>query len=164
MLIHARPCASWPRPCARWPLQDHRADPGREWRRQGAGQPCAARHRPARERSLRGRELRGNPRGLLESELFGHVKRSVHRRVDRQAGLCSGGPAAARLFLDEVGELPAPVQVKLLRVLQEGKLRRVGRARTSPRSTCAWWRLPHAHSTRWSRRARFAATCTTGSM
>ncbi|CAM4247213.1 sigma-54-dependent transcriptional regulator [Corallococcus exiguus] len=62
---------------------------------------------------------------LLESELFGHERGSFTGAVKRKLGrfeLADGGT----LFLDEIGEIPASVQTKLLRVLQEKELQRVG--------------------------------------
>ncbi len=69
------------------------------------------------------------PEGLLESELFGHVKGAFSGAVRDKKGrfeLASGGT----IFLDEVGELPKPMQVKLLRVLQEGTFEHVGGEKT----------------------------------
>jgi DNA-binding NtrC family response regulator len=68
------------------------------------------------------------PEALIESELFGHEKGSFTGAVERRAGcfeLASGGT----LLLDELGEMPVGTQAKLLRVLEERKLRRLG-ART----------------------------------
>jgi DNA-binding NtrC family response regulator len=65
------------------------------------------------------------PETLLESELFGHEKGSFTGAVSAKPGLFEVADGGT-LFIDEIGELPGSLQAKLLRVLEDGSLRRIG--------------------------------------
>jgi len=67
----------------------------------------------------------GLPESLLESELFGYERGAFTGADKRKSGLFELA-GEGTLFLDEIGELPLPLQVKLLRVLQERKIQRLG--------------------------------------
>jgi DNA-binding NtrC family response regulator len=80
---------------------------------------------PRRERPFIAVNCAAFPEGLVESELFGHERGAFTGAVERRAGcleLATGGT----LLLDEVGELPVQTQAKLLRVLDNSRVRRIG--------------------------------------
>jgi two-component system, NtrC family, nitrogen regulation response regulator NtrX len=69
------------------------------------------------------------PEDLIESELFGHEKGSFTGATERQIGKFEQADRGT-IFLDEVGDMSAKTQAKVLRVLQEGEVERIGSART----------------------------------
>jgi DNA-binding NtrC family response regulator len=71
------------------------------------------------------------PETLIESELFGHEKGSFTGAAARRIGLLEQANNGT-LFIDEVGDIPLPVQVKLLRTLQENSITRVGGTQAIP--------------------------------
>ena len=68
------------------------------------------------------------PRDLFESELFGHVQGSFTGAIRNRTGKAEAANTGT-LFLDEIGEMPLNLQVKLLRLIQEGEIETVGAAR-----------------------------------
>jgi len=71
------------------------------------------------------------PESLMESELFGHEKGAFTGAVERRAG-CFEQAQNGTLLLDEIGEMPTATQAKLLRVIEENKVRRLGGAHEVP--------------------------------
>lgn len=69
------------------------------------------------------------PETLIESELFGHEKGAFTGATTQRQGLVEAANGST-LFLDEIGELPLEAQARLLRVLQEGEIRRIGSIQT----------------------------------
>jgi two-component system nitrogen regulation response regulator NtrX len=100
----------------------------------GVGKELVA--RTIHRNSLRGRErfvqvnCAAIPEELIESELFGHEKGSFTGATEKQVGKFEQADRGT-IFLDEVGDMSAKTQAKVLRVLQEGEVERLGSARTN---------------------------------
>jgi formate hydrogenlyase transcriptional activator len=99
----------------------------------GTGKELVAReihHRSSRnQRPLVVVNCAALPAALMESELFGHEKGAFTGAVNSQMGRFEVADGST-IFLDEIGELSLDMQVKLLRVLQEGELQRLGNSKT----------------------------------
>jgi hydrogenase-4 transcriptional activator len=95
----------------------------------GSGKEVVARAVHKRSRQASGPFLRANcgaiPSELVDSELFGHERGSFTGAIGERKGWFERADGGT-LFLDEIGELPLAAQVRLLRVLQDGSLERVG--------------------------------------
>jgi len=99
----------------------------------GVGKDLIARaihyHSPRRDRPFVKINCTAIPENLMESELFGYEKGAFTGAVTSKPGKFELADTGT-VFLDEIGDVPAPVQVKLLRVLQERELERLGSNKT----------------------------------
>jgi two-component system, NtrC family, nitrogen regulation response regulator NtrX len=97
------------------------------------------------------------PGELIESELFGHEKGAFTGAAQRYTGKFEQAHRGT-LFLDEIGDMPQAMQAKLLRVLEEGEVERIGSGKpTAVDVRVVWPRI--ATWSNWSRRGDFDAIC-----
>jgi DNA-binding NtrC family response regulator len=87
------------------------------------------------------------PENLVEAELFGHERGAFTGATGTRKGAFESA-ADGTLFLDEIGEMPLAMQPKLLRVLEEHTVTRVG-SNTAIKVSARWWRPPIATSITW---------------
>ena len=102
------------------------------------------------------------PAELIESELFGHEKGSFTGAAGRHIGKFEQAHQGT-IFLDEIGDMPLNMQAKLLRVLEENEVERIGGDKTV-RVMYAFWSRPIATWKRGCARKNSGRTCFTASM
>ena len=108
------------------PTDAARAHPRRERHRQGAGRERAAPPQPPRAtRPFIKINCAAIPAHLIEDELFGHARGAFTDAKTAKPGLFEEADGGT-LFLDEIGDMELTLQSRLLRVLEDGRVRRIG--------------------------------------